>query len=58
MCKHAGALTAAECRQEVADCSESAYAQLKVSEAKALMMYPSESELLSHASQVQPSSLL
>ena len=41
------------CRQEVADCSESAYTQLKVSQAKALLMYPSESELLSHASQVR-----
>ena len=48
-------LMAMNCRQEVADCSESAYAKLKVSEAKALMMYASESELLSHAAQVSPS---
>ena len=40
------------CRQEVADCSESAYSTLSVSDAKKLMMYDTEPDLLEHASQV------
>ena len=41
------------CREEVADCSESAYGSLSVSDARKLMMYDSDADLLSHAKQVR-----
>ena len=37
----------------MADCSESAYSMLSVSDAQKLMMYETEPDLLEHASQVQ-----
>ena len=42
------------CREEIAECSERAYASLSTADAKELMLFGSDQEALSYAQEVSP----
>ena len=46
------------CREEIAECSERAYASLSTADAKKLMMFGSDQEALSYAQKVSAATLV